>query len=261
MPDLSLFSLEGKTALVAGASRGIGLAIAQQVARAGARTILAARSADKLNTHAEALRKEGFLAEALALDVTSAESRDALCAALPDVDIMINVAGTNVRKRFETYSVEEYERVMDTNLHGFVYLTQKVGARMVERGKGGKIVFVGSLMSLLGMPYLTVYAMTKSALAGLTRTLAAEWGVHNIQVNCVAPGFIITDLNREMWQAEEMKKWLSGVQAMPRTGTTDEVAALAAFLSTKGADYITGQVIAVDGGYSTTAVWPFKPAS
>jgi gluconate 5-dehydrogenase len=261
MPDLSLFSLEGKTALVAGASRGIGLAIAQQVARAGARTILAARSVDKLNTHAEALRNEGFLAEALPLDVASAESRDALCSSLPDVDIMINVAGTNIRKRFETYSVEEYERIMDTNLHGFVYLTQKVGAKIVERGKGGKIVFVGSLMSLLGMPYLTVYAMTKSALAGLTRTLAAEWGVHNIQVNCVAPGFIVTDLNREMWQAKEMKDWLTGVQAMPRTGTTDEVASLATFLSTKGSDYITGQVIAVDGGYSTTANWPFKPAS
>ena len=259
MADLSFFSLEGKTALVAGASRGIGLAMAQHLSRAGARTLLAARSVDKLEANAEALRKEGYAAEALPFDVTSSSSIDELAERVGDVDVYIAVAGTNLRKRFETYTIEEYERMMNTNLHGFVFLTQKIGARMVKRGKGGKIIFIGSLMSVFGMPYLTVYAMTKSALAGLTRTLAAEWGRYNIQVNCIAPGFIITDLNRDMWQAEEMKQWLKGVQAMPRTGTTDEVARVATFLSGSGSDYITGQVLAVDGGYTATAVWPFEP--
>jgi gluconate 5-dehydrogenase len=259
MADLSFFSLEGKTALVAGASRGIGLSIAQHLARAGARTLLAARSVDNLEANAEALRQQGCSAEALPLDVTRSESIDELSKRAGDVDIFVAVAGTNLRKKFETYTPEEYERIMNTNLHGFVFLTQKVGSRMVERRNGGKIIFIGSLMSLFGMPYLTVYAMTKSALAGLTRTLAAEWGRHNIQVNCVAPGFIITDLNREMWQDEDMRQWLKGVQAMPRTGTTDEVARLATFLSGSGSDYITGQVIAVDGGYTSTAVWPFEP--
>jgi gluconate 5-dehydrogenase len=259
MPDLSSFSLEGKTALVAGASRGIGLAIAQHVARAGARTLLAARSMDKLEANAAALCKEGCAAEALPLDVTKSESIDALCSSTGDIDILINVSGTNIRKRFEAYTVEEYERMMNTNVNGFVFLTQKIGARMVERAKGGKIIFIGSLMSLLGMPYLTIYAMTKAALAGLTRTLAAEWGQHDIQVNCIAPGFIVTDMNREMWQAEEMKQWLKGVQATPHTGTTDDVARLATFLSGKGSDYITGQVIPVDGGYTATAVWPYQP--
>ena len=88
---------------------------------------------------------------------------------------------------------------MNTNLHGIVYLTQRVGSAMVERGSGGKIIMIGSLTSALGLPYLAVYTMTKSALAGLTRTLAAEWGRHGIQVNCIAPGFIVTDMNREMW--------------------------------------------------------------
>ncbi|MBI3279069.1 MAG: SDR family oxidoreductase [Acidobacteria bacterium] len=253
------FSLAGKTALVAGASRGIGLAIARQIARAGARTILAARSLDKLRAGAAELNAAGHSAEALAIDVASTASIDAAAATLPDIDILINVAGTNLRKRFQDYTPAEYELIMQTNLHGIVRLTQKVGARMAERGKGGKIVMIGSLMSLLGLPYLTVYAMTKSAIAGLTRTLAAEWGRHGIQVNCIAPGFIITDLNRAMWQPPEMKHWLEGVQANTRTGTPEDIAPLAVFLSGPGSDYITGQVIAVDGGYSTTAWWPFQP--
>ena len=101
--------------------------------------------------------------------------------------------------------------------------------------------------------------MTKSGMAGMTRGLAAEWGRYNIQVNCIAPGFILTDFNREMWATDEMKKWLVGAQAMPRMGGVEDVAPLAVFLASPGSDYITGQVIAVDGGYSTTASWPFQP--
>jgi len=255
------FSLQGKTALVAGASRGIGLAIARQLAQAGAKTILAARSIDVLEREAAALRDAGHAAETLRLDMTKSDSIRAAAEHAGEVDILINVAGTNIRKRFEAYTPEEYQHILQTNLHGIVELTQQVGARMVERGRGGKIVMIGSLMSLLGLPYLTVYAITKGAIAGLTRTLAAEWGVHGIQVNCIAPGFIITDLNRAMWQAEEMKKWLEGVQANPKAGTPEDVAGLAVFLSCGASDYITGQVIAVDGGYTTTARWPFAPAS
>jgi gluconate 5-dehydrogenase len=247
--------LTNKTALVVGASRGIGLAIARELAHAGARTILAARSMDALHKEAEALRSDGRQAIPLKLDIADTGS----VADLPEVDILVNVSGTNIRKAFEEYTPEEYEFVMRTNLHGFVQLTQKVGARMIARGRGGKIIFIGSLTSSLGLPYVSVYAMTKSALAGLTRSLAAEWGRHNIQVNCIAPGFILTDLNRPMWAQPSMKGWLEGVQAIPRLGTPEEVAPLALFLSGPGSDYITGQVIAVDGGYSTAANWPFQP--
>jgi NAD(P)-dependent dehydrogenase (short-subunit alcohol dehydrogenase family) len=251
------FSLSGKTALIAGASRGIGLAIARAMAAAGAHTILAARSSDALEREAARIREEGGSAGTRILDFTSPDSIRA-CAESVDPDILVNVSGTNIRKRFETYTPEEYEKILQTNLHGLFQLTQQVGAKMLVRGSG-KIVFIGSLMSLLGLPYLTVYAITKSALAGLTRTLAAEWGPRGIQVNCIAPGFILTDLNRQMWQPDEMKQWLSGAQANPRLGSSEDVAPLAVFLSSPGADYITGQVIAVDGGYTTTARWPFQP--
>ena len=141
MPKTSPFSLAGKTALIAGASRGIGLAIAKEIAAAGAHTILAARSLDKLKAEVRALKKEGHSAAALELDVASEESIAACVKKLgPKVDILVNVSGTNVRKRVEDYTKEEYDRIMQTNLHGIVELTQAIGPQMVKRGKGGKIV-------------------------------------------------------------------------------------------------------------------------
>jgi gluconate 5-dehydrogenase len=253
-----MFSLSGKTAVVAGASRGIGLAIAQQIAAAGAHTILAARSLEKLRERAGELKAQGFDAQELEMDISDRHSVEAAADSLQAVDILVNVAGTNIRKRFEQYTQEEYNRLLETNLHGIVRLTQCVGAKMIERGQGGKIINIGSMMSLSGLPYLSVYAITKGGLGQLTRVLAAEWGCYNIQVNCIAPGFIVTDLNRDMWKQEKMVTWLRGNQANPNLGTPEDVAPLAVFLAGRGADYITGQIIAVDGGYSTTSVWPWE---
>ena len=254
-----IFSLAGKTALVAGASRGIGLAIAQGLAAAGANTLLAARSLDKLEGHAADIRAKGQSASAVRLDVADSKSIEDAVAGLGDVDILVNVAGMNIRKRFQDYTRDEYDRMLQTNLTGLVEVTQKVGAKMIARGAGGKVIMIGSLMSIVGLPYLTIYGITKGALAQLTRNLAAEWGQHRIQVNCIAPGFIVTDLNREMWKRPDLNEWKKGVQASIDFGTPEDVAALAVFLSGRGSNYITGHTIPVDGGYTTTAVWPFEP--
>lgn len=253
------FSLEGKTALIVGASRGIGWSIAKHTAAAGARTILAARSVDRLETNTMDLKALGYDARWILLDIADSDSIRAAADDVGAVDILVNVAGTNIRKPFEEYTRQEYESLLQTNLHGIVEMTQIVGKRMIGRAKGGKIVMIGSLMSLRGLPYLSIYAISKGGLAQLTKVLAAEWGRHNIQVNCIAPGFIVTDLNRKMWEDPGLQNWLRSSQANPRLGTPDDIAPVSVFLCSPAADYITGQVVAVDGGYTTTASWPFSP--
>ena len=213
------FSLAGRTVLVAGASRGIGLAIAREVAAAGARTFLGARSIDRLRDEAARLVDDGLQAEALELDVTDRAAMEAAVEALPVLDGLVNVAGTNIRKRFETYSQAEYERILGTNLHAQVDLTRSVGTRMLARGTGGKVIFIGSANQLSSLPYLTIYAMTKAAMGGLTRALAAEWGSQGIQVNCIIPGLIWTDLTASVWSDPAIAAWREGAQANPRWGS------------------------------------------
>ncbi|HUP03663.1 MAG TPA: SDR family oxidoreductase [Bryobacteraceae bacterium] len=252
---MRIFSLEGKTAFIAGASRGIGLAIARMMAEAGARVTLAARSERELE-----MRAAEIGGTAVRLDLRDPQSIATAVEAAGTPDILVNVAGMNIRRRFEDYPEEDIRTIMDSNLNGIVRLTQLVGARMIARGRGGKVLSIGSLWSTMAVPYVAVYAMTKGALAQLTKALAVEWAPHNIQVNCIAPGFIVTDLNRRMWEDPAMWGWLQGVQANPKPGKPEDVASLAVFLAGAGADYITGQVIAVDGGYTTTARWPFEPS-
>jgi gluconate 5-dehydrogenase len=253
------FSLAGRTILVAGASRGIGLAIAREVAAAGARTFLGARSVDRLREEAARLVADGLQAEALPLDVTDHAAVAAAIDRLPDLDGLVNVAGTNIRKRFESYSQAEYERILDTNLHAQVELTRLVGSRMLARGAGGKVIFIGSANQLSSLPYLAIYAMTKAALGGLTRALAAEWGSQGIQVNCIVPGLIWTDLTAHVWSDPDIAAWREGVQAIQRWGSPEDIAPLAVYLLGSASDFVTGQSIAVDGGYTTTKIWPFRP--
>jgi gluconate 5-dehydrogenase len=248
---VSPFSLAGKTALVTGASRGIGLAIARGMREAGAEVILAARSKEKLEAAAAEIG-----GRVLELDIADPESIVRAAAEVGEVDILANVAGMNIRGRAEDYTQDQYNRIMQTNLHGLFQLTQLIGKKMITRGAGGKIINIGSFTTFTGLPYVSVYAMTKGAVGQLTKVLAAEWACHNIQVNCIAPGFILTDLNRAMWQSEAMDGWRKGIQAIDRLGCPEDISPLAVFLAAPGSDYITGQVIAVDGGATTTAKWP-----
>jgi gluconate 5-dehydrogenase len=242
---------------VSGASRGIGLAIARAMAAAGARVILGARTGQRLEADVEEIRANGGIADAHVFDATDAGDVTRLSAALPPFDVLVNVVGTNVRKPFLSYAPSEVDALMRTNLASAMDVTRALGGPMVARGQGGKVLFVGSLVVHIGVPNVSIYAATKGALTALTRALAAEWAPAGIQVNCIIPGMILTELNRDMWASPAMRDWLRTAQANPRLGRPEDVAPLAVFLAGPGADYITGQLIAVDGGYTTTKMWPF----
>lgn len=256
------FSLANQVALVIGASRGIGEAIAEGLGEAGAHVVAAARSLDKLEALAARMRNNGAQASAVRLDVSDrasvSSSVDQVLQAHGRVDILVNVAGANIRKRAEDYTPEEYDHLLATNLKGLFQVTQLVGAAMKRRQKG-KIINIGSLTTSIGFPYLSVYAITKGGLGQLSKVLAVEWAPYNIQVNVIAPGFIVTDLNRHMWQREDMLAWLKTTQPNPRVGTPQDIAGAAIFLASSAADYITGQVIFVDGGKTAGSPWPYEP--
>jgi NAD(P)-dependent dehydrogenase (short-subunit alcohol dehydrogenase family) len=258
------FSLRDRIALVLGASRGIGQAIAESLAEAGAHVLLSARSKDKLEAVAARIRERGDQASVIPIDVASLASiRSGVEQALHShgrIDILVNVAGTNLRKRAEDYTEQEYEHLVNTNLKGIFQATQLVGSAM-KKQKRGKIINIGSLTTTIAFPYLSVYAITKGGLGQLSKVLACEWAPYNIQVNVIAPGFIITDLNRHMWEKKEMLDWLASTQPNPRPGTPEDIAGLAVFLASPASDYITGQVIHVDGGKTAGSRWPFEPAS
>ena len=257
MNGLDVFSLDGKTAFVSGASRGIGLAIGRSLAEAGAHVILGARSSNVLKERCAEFREAGLAADYVVYDARDPASVAETTAAMPPLDVLVAVQGTNIRKPFLDYTAEEYDTIMGLNLHSVVDVIRRVGSRMIERDTGGKIITIGSLVVHIGTPNVSVYAATKGALASLTKVLAAEWAPHNIQVNCIIPGMILTPLNRGMWESEELREWLKGVQANPRLGTPEDIGPLAVYLASRASDYVTGQLIAVDGGYTTTKMWPF----
>jgi gluconate 5-dehydrogenase len=256
------FSLEGRVALVIGASRGIGEAIAAALSEAGAHVIAAARSMDKLEALARRQREQGGKISPLALDVTDrasiASGVEQVLQENGRVDILVNVAGMNIRKRAEDYTREEFDRLLATNVEGLFYATQLIGTQM-KRQRRGKIINIGSLTTAIAFPFLSIYAMTKGAIGQLSKVLALEWAPYNVQVNVIAPGFIVTDLNRKLWEREDMRAWLRGTQANPRLGAPGDVAGLAIFLASPASDYVTGQVIFVDGGHTAGSVWPFQP--
>lgn len=253
-----LFSLEGRVALVTGASSGIGRELAVGLAQAGARVALGGRSAERLAASRAAILERGGVAEVFPGDLGDVEVAQALArdvrAHFGQIDILINCAGMNQREPIAEVQPETYERLLAVNLRAPFFLSQAVYPGMAERG-GGKIVNIGSLTTSYGLGKLAVYGLTKSAIAQMTRTMAVEWAAQNVQVNCICPGWIQTALNKALWEDEHTHDWILERVPAKRPGRPADLVGLAIYLSAGASDFTTGQTFYVDGGFTAGGQW------
>lgn len=244
-----MFRLDGKTALVTGASQGIGAAIAQQMASQGAKVIAAARSEDKLAALVEAIVAGGGEATALRLDVTDPEGMEASLKTLPedfaDIDILVNNAGITADSLLARLKLADWQRVLDTNLTGAFALT-KLMLRGMMRRRWGRIICVSSVVGMMGNIGQANYAAAKAGLIGFSKSLARELGSRSITVNVVAPGYIETAMTADL--AEGNRSALTEGIVLKRLGTVADVAAPVVFLASEEAGYVTGHVLNVSGG-------------
>jgi 2-deoxy-D-gluconate 3-dehydrogenase len=249
------FDLGGRVAIVTGGNGGIGLGMATGLARAGAALIVAGRNADKNHAAVESLQALGAKAAAIEADVT----QQSACRALVDaalsqfgrMDILVNNAGINIRKQPQDYTPEEWKSVLDTNLSSAFYCCQAAYPAMLKVG-GGKIINIGSMMSIFGASFTGPYGASKGGMVQLTKSLACAWAKDNIQVNAVLPGWIDTELTRTgRKQVAGLHERVLARTPAGRWGDPADFAGIAVFLAGSGSDFVNGAAIPVDGGYSS----------
>jgi NAD(P)-dependent dehydrogenase (short-subunit alcohol dehydrogenase family) len=247
-----LFDLSGKVALVAGGSRGIGFAIAEGLASAGGKVVVANSTPDQGERAAAQIRAQGYDARAIPLDIRQRASIDALVAATLEacgrIDILVNAIGVIRRGAIEAVTEDDWDTMMGVNLRGAFLLCQAVGREMIKR-RHGKIINISSNVSQVLQPHRGAYAVTKAGMSHLTRVLGLEWAPHGINVNAIAPAPTITDLNRKFFE-DNPKDLEARKQSIPlgRLGAPADYVGAAIFLASKASDFVTGQTYFVDGG-------------
>ena len=247
-----LFDLTGRTALITGSARGLGYGFAQGLAEAGAKVVINARNTEQVAQAVAQLRAQGHDALGLPFDVTDEAAVGAAFASLDqqgiEIDILINNAGIQHRMPLVDLELKDWQRVIDTNLTSAFIVGKQAAKRMIARGRGGKVINIGSLTSEAARATVGPYTAAKGGIKMLTRAMAAEWTEHGIQANAIGPGYMATEMNTALLQNPAFDAWVKGRTPARRWGRADELAGTAVYLASAASDYVSGQIIYVDGG-------------
>lgn len=252
----NIFDLSGKVAIITGASRGLGQYFSRALARAGADLVITSRRLDSLNSFKEEIEALGRKALPLELDVRQEGSIEKMVEAAHEhygkIDILVNNAGCNVRKPSVELTWDDWNLVLDTNLRGAFFVARAVVKKMIPRNKG-RIINIGSVTSVFGYAGIAPYCASRGGVKQLTMSLADEWGIHGITVNCLAPGWFKTAQSAVLYEDKQWVEYLCDRIPLKRPGIPTDLDGAVVFLASDASEYITGQTILVDGGISTGA--------
>jgi 2-deoxy-D-gluconate 3-dehydrogenase len=247
------FSLSGRKALITGASRGLGRSLAMGLALAGADVAVTARNGEQLATLTSEIRGVGRVAHFVEANMADENAPEEIVQrsidCLGGIDIVVCNAGIDVERTALKLDLTDWRSIVSLNLEAPFRVARAAASHMIARG-GGKVIFISSVYGLVGGVGESAYSSTKHALVGLTRTLALEWGRRNIQVNAIAPGFILTDMTQKVWESEAGRAFVLSRTPAGRPGMPDDLVGAAVFLASNAANYVTGHVLVVDGGYT-----------
>jgi NAD(P)-dependent dehydrogenase (short-subunit alcohol dehydrogenase family) len=250
---LEIFKLEGKVAVVTGASRGFGKAIAIGLAEAGADVVLASRTQSDLDAVAEEIQSLGRKALALSTDMLDKASIEELAATALErfgkIDILVNNAGQGWNLPFLKISEKQWDQILNVNLKGYFFCTQIFGQYMFK-AKSGRVINISSAMGNYPLPFITAYAASKGAINAMTKCLAQEWAAIGITVNAIAPSYFATDINKDAMENEAATKLIMSKTPMNRWGQVEELVGLVVYLASDASSFMTGAIIPLDGGWS-----------
>jgi NAD(P)-dependent dehydrogenase (short-subunit alcohol dehydrogenase family) len=255
----SLFSVKNQVVLITGGSRGIGKKLASAFVNRGAQVIIAGRNKETLDKTATEISTSSNSVSVEICDVSNGDDVEASVESVMSqhgkIDTLVSVAGVNKRMKAEAYTDEDYDSITNINAKGAWITAQTVGRKMITQGNGS-IINVDSLNTYAPLRGTTPYAMSKASVLMMTRGLANEWGRHGVRVNSISPGFILTDLTKKVWADKTMQAWGKTNTPLERLGTVSDLVGAAIFLASDASQFMTGQTLRVDGGFTAGINWP-----